>query len=521
MKLIHLLLLLFLGQLSFGQDMEEQEFLKKGKIKLTYVNYADKYAEPDYTEFKKISEIRKVDGVDGEVHSMEIYCEKSGTLKYSREFVARGNINDDGTMDNVFGYYSDRADMWAVPYDGSIYIINASIRNIKSSKDLVIPYVLGENIAERIDLFNYYKEIYAAYSGEKFEREAAESKEKQMAKEMAQEELLNNFSIERNNIESIKVIHKWSPYINFGERSVIIGIDATLDNGHNIKSKLFDGVAIDDEFIYEIEGAHDFDQYNPTSNGGYCHLYVSHKEKPTSDDCVKVKVKRRSTGELLAEDKINIDYDYSLYFSFKGDGGIRGYAGDDGADVIVDIEQIEHSETWEPLLLYKIQYDYGTTDYDGNPNKGTKYVKMNPTTELKITYHGGDGGNGNTGGYAGGKEGSLVLNVASNVEEYNFVHFGIDGESGYADYQGEVEYSDDYSSSSDYSSDEITVENETGQSVCVAHSGGSTSIGNGSSETFSCRDLYYGVMDGASCTGTFGSKIADEDNDCGRTITLE
>ena len=66
-----------------------------------------------------------------------------------------------------------------------------------------------------------------------------------------------------------------------------------------------------------------------------------------------------------------------------------------------------------------------------------------------------------------------------------------------------------------------TIKNNTGKSVCIAHYGGSTSIGKGSSESFSCRDLYYGVMQGASCTGTKGAKIADEAEDCGKTITLD
>lgn len=68
---------------------------------------------------------------------------------------------------------------------------------------------------------------------------------------------------------------------------------------------------------------------------------------------------------------------------------------------------------------------------------------------------------------------------------------------------------------------EITIKNNTGKSVCIAHYGGSTSIGNGSSESFSCRDLFYGVMQGANCTGTKGAKIADKETDCGRTITLD
>lgn len=520
------LLLLFIFMIgispsSLAQHMENNPMLVKGKIKTSYINYNDgAWEEPNYTliEDKKISEIYDVVVVDGDVSQLTFRHREYGRLRYGRVFVARGNKNDDGTLDNVFGYYSDQADIWAIPYKGSIYFINSSIRNCTSSKELFIHLVMGENIVDRMELFNYYKEIYATYSGEKFEREEAESKEKQMAKEMEEEALLNNFSIERNNIESIKVIHKWSPHINFGERSVIIGIEAVLENGNTIKSKIFDGVAIDEEFIYEVEGAHDFDQYRPTSDGGYCNLYVSYQERPTHDDCVKVKVKRRSTGELLAEDKINIDYDYSLYFSYKGSGGIRGFEGDDGADIDLYIEQIPHSETGEPIILYTIAYDYGNYNYDETPNKGVRYVKLNPDAELKINYSGGDGGNGNTGGYNGGKPGTLTLHVSENVESYKLSHWGGEGSSGYADYQGSTNTDNNYDTET--SSNEIIIVNNTGKGVCIVQGGSSRTIG--SKETYDCDDdIYYGIMNGSNCTSSKGSKIASADGDCGRTITIE
>jgi len=500
-------------------DMEEQEFLKNGKIKITHVNSADNYSEPEFTAYKKISELRKVIKVKDEVTSLEIYCEKSGTLKYSREFVARGMKNDDGTLRDVFGYYSKRADMWAVPYNGSIYIINASIRKIETSKELAVRYVIGENIADRVDLFNYYKAIYAKYEGKTFTKEEPETKEELLATTLSPEEKLNTFSIERNEIASIKVISKFTKYVNDRQRSVIIGVEAVFENGIVSKTKEFKGGGINSEYIFEVEGAFGSDIYQDVTLGGWYRYNVSTRRSLGSDDFIKVKVKRKSNNELLVEGKINIPYDIQLYFDFTGRKGYRNGDGQNGADVELDIEQIKHSETQEPLLLYTIRYDFGTYDDDGNPKKGTYQVKMSPKAQLRIHYSGGRGGDGYSSGGEGGKKGSLKLNVSSNVEEYNLEQWGYDGTPGYGDYQSTADNTS--SSGSDNASDEITIVNETGKSVCVAHSGGSTSINNGSSEEFSCRDLYYGIMDGAHCTGKFGSKIADEENNCGGTITLE
>jgi len=49
--------------------------------------------------------------VKGEVHNFEIYCEKNGTLRYSRKFEIRGTKKSDGSYENLFGYYSERADI--------------------------------------------------------------------------------------------------------------------------------------------------------------------------------------------------------------------------------------------------------------------------------------------------------------------------------------------------------------------------------------------------------------------------
>ncbi len=534
MRILLLLLMLPLMIGVYGQvDMEEQEYLKNGKIKMTHINYAQKYAKPDYKEFKKISELRNVKKVKGEVVSMEIYCEKSGTLKYSREFVARGNENEDGTLDNVFGYYSERADMWAVPYNGSIYIINSSIRNISSSKDMVIPFVLGDDVAEYIDLYNYYKEIYAKYSGEKFEREERKSKEKLLEKTLKMEEKFDKFSIEKNEISSIKLLHKFGK-ISSGTQLLTLGTEVVLDNGTVVKSQYFDGVAMECDYLYEVTGTTGSvsywnytvaDDYKCDSTAGHYKMPISFKSRPDSDDFISVKVKRRSNGELLLEEKINLNYDAPILFNYSGSKGYRNEKGENGADIIVDVELIEHSETWEPLLLYTIQYDYGTTDWDGNPNAGTTYVKMSPEANLTVMNNGGVGGDSNNGGIKGGKPGTLKLNVADNVDKYTFTSSSREGASGWSVYK-EVVYKEttnnsNSSNSSSEISSEITIANNTGKSVCIAHYGGSTVVNNGSSESFSCRDLYYGVMDGANCTGTKGSKIADENSDCERTITLK
>ena len=519
MKKLSLLLLLVSIKVCFGQyEMEKFEILKNGKIKTTHINYADKHSEPDYQQFKKISEIRNVKVVKGEVHSMEIYCEKSSTLRYSREFVARGNKNDDGTLDDVFGYYSERADMWAVPFDGSIYIINASIRNVTSSKDLVIPFVLGEEIASKLDLFNYYKAIYADYSGGKFEREERESREKMLEKKIGEERKLELWSIEKNELKSIKVIHKISSDVSYGKSAITIGIEADLANGTTVKSNYFGGVAIDSDYLFEVEGAYKMHESDDASVAGIFQFIVYSDEDYSWSDVIKVTVKRRSTGEVLVEENIQRDYMQEVHLDFSGFNGSRGYEGGDGANVVVDVEEIFHTETLEPLVLYTVRSDNGYT-------QTLNYVKMSPTAKMQITYYGGKGGDGNLKGLLGGKKGSLIVNADPQVTAYNLTHYGADGESGSADYQGDIvsknNTNSSNSSSSSSTSSEITIKNNTGKSVCISHYGGSTSIGNGSSESFSCRDLFYGVMDGANCTGTKGAKIADEDDDCGRTISLD
>lgn len=517
MKKLSLLLLLVSIKVCFGQyEMEKFEILKNGKIKTTHINYADKHSEPDYQQFKKISEIRNVKVVKGEVHSMEIYCEKSSTLRYSREFVARGNKNDDGTLDDVFGYYSERADMWAVPFEGSIYIINASIRNVTSSKDLVIPFVLGEEIASKLDLFNYYKAIYADYSGGKFEREEKESREKRLEKQLSEDRKLDLWSIEKNEIKSIKVIYEIQPEVSFSSSSIDIkiGVETELGNGNTVKTDYFGGVAIESDYLYEVEGAYKWHKSEDPSLGGMYKIKISSEDDYSWSDAIKIKVKRRSTGQLLAEETIIREYNHPIQLDYSGYNGDRGYTGSNGSNVVVDVEEILHSETLEPLLLYTVRSDNGY-------RKTLTYVKMSPTAKLSITYYGGKGGDGNMKGHAGGKKGSLTVNVSPDVSTYNLVHFGADGKGGSADYLGEVIYPKNNNTSSNSTSSEITIKNNTGKSVCIAHSGGSTSIGNGSSESFSCRDLYYGVMQGANCTGTKGAKIADEEGDCGRTIVLD
>lgn len=536
---IALALLILMTFIGHSQDQISQaNFIQEGKVKTTYYNNNfHGYSKPEYEKHKKVSEVLEVTRVNGEVHSFKLTSDQMIAEYGGQLFEIYGHKMSDGSYEDILGYYNSSGDVFALCYNNSIYIIKR-LNDIYHYSTLEIYCVLGDaEPASREELVAYlkptclaYSKNHKAYLAMKKKKAIAdfeqEKKEKEEKKKLEEEEKLNQYSIERNEIASIKLISEFSEYVNDGERAVIIGVESVFKNGIISKTQEFKGGGINAEYFFEVEGAFPSSQHHDASLGGWFHYNTSHKELPTKDDCIKVKVKRRSNDELLLEDKINLEYNIPLYYNFKGANGIRGYKGNDGAQIEVDIELIEHSETWEDLLLYTIRYDYGIYDRDGNRKKGTYYVKMNPKTELKITYHGGKGGNGNTGGYAGGKQGSLKLNVASNVKEYNLVHFGIDGDGGFADYQGEVDHGD-YGSTTDYSSstsDEFTIINNTGSAINLIDEGGNGegSLNDGSSKTFDCDEVIYQAK--LSSSGSWNIKgrlIANGKNACGQTITFE
>lgn len=490
MKHIIVLLLLTFSITGWAQtDMEEQEFIKKGKIKTTYINYAGKHQTPDYQEFKRISEIRNVESKNGEVHNLEIYCEKSSTLKYSRLFVARGNINEDGSLDNVFGFYSEKADMWAIPFEGSIYIINASIRKATSAKDLVIPFVLGPSRASRAELFDYYKPIYLAYQ----KRVDSENAARYAANKAATEKREAPYRIADKDVVSLKILVSWQNKQKhssnfFGTFTIFaVGVEATLSNGETIKTNNWSG------------GKGFLNDYEITTNTGVGYnkeeRYKPYFVKPYNfpDDYVEITVKSKY-HDLTVTKKLFLDYNEPVQIHY---GGIIPFAADahDGRDLLVKI-----SETFLSRDNSKRLIEYNIHDAGSEEHLAT--IILEPNVELFVHNRGGRA----NPGYSNGNDGSFAIEVQGSFDDYNIKN----------DSRGGIQ-----KSTIENKSDKITIVNKTGKSVCVAHYGGSKSIGNGSSETFSCRDIYYGIMEGANCTGKKGAKIADKEDDCGKTITLD
>ncbi|WKK87065.2 hypothetical protein QYS48_09725 [Marivirga arenosa] len=68
----------------------------------------------------------------------------------------------------------------------------------------------------------------------------------------------------------------------------------------------------------------------------------------------------------------------------------------------------------------------------------------------------------------------------------------------------------------------VTLKNESGGTICVTTGGSSKTIGPGGSSSFQCsKDIYYGQMNGNTCSTTKGSLIVSANQSCGDTITVQ
>lgn len=420
------------------------------------------------------------------------------------------------------------------PYQGNIYMLSrpfvidketpyTSQYNSSKHKHLYISGWLSKKKPKQFKAENGKKYVECPVTldelksiVERYIKWRNQSEENQEQKE---KDKVAKYTIENKEITDIKLLqehhlvdHGWQGT----DFQFVFGLEATFSDGTVSKTENFGGDGFLDEYIFEVTGAEE--DYYLSKKEGYASS-IAFQYSPSTEgedrtcDCIEVTVKSKYTGEVLLTEKVSLPYDYDLTLTIACDQAYWNEVGEHGADLKVKVEEILHSETWETLVLYTIHYE---KEYES----GVKYARLRPNQKLFIYHNGGKGGNNASGGAEGGRPGTFEVEVADNVQEYHIDHSSSKGPSG--EYEA---WSDEYeTNSSDSSLDdeksEIIIINNTGKGVCLVQGGTSQTIG--SQEDFDCDDdIYYGVMDGNHCKSIKGSKIADADSDCGRTITLE
>lgn len=322
-----------------------------------------------------------------------------------------------------------------------------------------------------------------------------------------------HFSIYGKDVEDIDIkITKYdykdypSGYFSYYNKFEIV-VEATLSDGSIISTDNTE-TFLDPKkntYLSYLHADYDVNVYGCKSMSSSTYMPY-----PWKDDMyapfVTVEVTSNYDSKLTKAVQIPVSYSKPVIVDYRGQSSIKPgsyaaspeYIGGDGADITVEVWTGKNEYNGDLIILYDV---YET---DGEL---LNTVYLEPNVDLLVYTSGSKSPRGN--------DGELTV-VVKDDDANGYYSVKSDVSTPFKGNSNET----DIESSSD-SSDEITVTNKTGQSVCIAHYGGATNVGNGNSITLSCRDIYYGVMDGAHCTGKFGAKIADEDNDCGRTITLE
>ncbi|CAG5081685.1 hypothetical protein [Parvicella tangerina] len=217
---------------------------------------------------------------------------------------------------------------------------------------------------------------------------------------------------------------------------------------------------------------------------------------------IEVIVTSNYDDQLKKTVQIPLQFEEPVIVDYRGQKQVKPgsyaaspeYIGGDGTDITVEVWTAKNEHNDDLILLYDI---YET----GGDLLNTVYLE--PNVDLWVYTSGSKSPRGN--------DGELTI----EVKDENAVGYSIksDVSTPYIGNTGSTV-------SSANNADEIIIINNTGKGVCLVQGGSSQTIG--SQEDFDCDDdIYYGVMDGNNCTSNKGSKIADADTDCGRTITLE
>ncbi|MCB9188366.1 MAG: hypothetical protein H6599_03685 [Flavobacteriales bacterium] len=533
LSLITILLMGFLtasGQYGFRRSTQ---IIEKGNYFLVYQKSSIR--DCDNNSYHKLhtvkAEISDIEAVGKYVTTFNLYHVNHFTHGLSWTW-------DD--QENPVAFSTEGGSVFLYPYNGNIYLLSDSfyedVYKIGSStyggvnSEICITGWLQKKKPKAVDDGKNKASVECPVTIEELKEDAMKTMQKRIEKDSIK--FPSSVSIEGKSVSKYDLRLEWQNNegsYSDASSSLKVGIIAVLEDGTTLLTNNFEeGFGLYSDYIVNVYGGCLESTKRVDSKGEYYERFhfnktAQDKQLSKDEDFLKISVINKSTGEEVVNEKVPLEYYSDVTLDYSNPDGSYCSDGWDGGEIDIEVEELEHSETGEPLLYYTITIN----NYYKDGKKA--YIKMPKTGKLTIYNDGGNGGDCNGDEYKkGGNAGTFIVHNQTDEALENLELIARDGREGgfgyppsdYYSSSSDSKYSSSSNSSSDNNSSEIIIINNTGKGVCIVQGGTSQTIG--SKEEFDCDDdIYYGVMNGNNCTSSKGAKIADADGDCGKMITLE
>jgi hypothetical protein len=397
------------AQSTYIDFIKTANFLKENKSMYGYFNQgtdvAPKYAS--YEGSRKL-EIQTVERVEGNVVSFKL------DFAYIVSGILKPNSND-------FPTYWTAGSTVMVCYNEHLIVLTADPA-ISDNFSIKQWFKIGKmGIKEKIaaDIASngtgvklpFTKEELIAHLKPFVDASRANKKNKEANAKAAAEAHLAKYSIKGKDVVNIEIETKYNN-ASFGVGSTFeYGIIATLKDGTVIKTKNWGG-----------EGY--MEDYNIVVAGSYENGKVSSKPFKYLGDYVLISVSSKHHSSIKkVEKKLVFTYDQTVALNFNGNWTTSN--GDPGKSIRVDVKVVNHSETNEEILEYKIYDDMG---------KLIHVVRLKRDALLKVSCNGGYADkeyNASKIAGNGGDGGNITLNLDPKVgDNYQFDYTNIGGNAG-------------------------------------------------------------------------------------------
>lgn len=393
-------------QNAYDEFVKTADILKEGDMKAYYI-LSDGVNSEEYSNTFKISEIKKENGkivsfkLDMDNYSEDIFTPNHKETPYYwkgknsniaviyKEYIVLGSYGAPGDANYRIQKFVKIGSGKKGMFQG-MFASSAQIKN-PFTKEEVLESVKPFMEADKQRLANEEKNKEAA---------AAAHREK--------------YSIKGKDVTKIEIEANHGAKLGHGAKFTY-GIIATLKDGSKIKTKNLGGEGYLDDYEVTIHGDIDGDLLNPNT--------ISLKPYNYKGDYIQISAKSKHHPSLAGvNQKYVLTYDLPIELNFSGLNSTVD--GDPGKSLRIDVKVVNHSETKEEILEYRI--------YDESSNLINKF-RLRRDVQFRIISNGGNGGDKRKDSQCGrgGDGGNITLNLDPKVgDDYQFDYQNMGGKGG-------------------------------------------------------------------------------------------